>query len=76
MGLPRGARSGDGGGKKGPRRSGLIRLLFGRGWVRQGAVGVGEPGRRMEEVGHEQGGVPANRRAAPSRQRPEADGRG
>jgi hypothetical protein len=30
--------------KKGPRRGGVVRLLFGRGRVRQGAVGVGEPG--------------------------------
>jgi hypothetical protein len=38
-GLPRGAQSGDGGGKRRPRRSGVVRLLFGRGRVRQGAVG-------------------------------------
>jgi hypothetical protein len=43
-------------GKKGPRHDGVVRLLFGRGRVRQGAVGVGEPGRRVEEAGHEQGG--------------------
>jgi hypothetical protein len=45
--------------------------------VRQGGGGVGEPGRHMEEAGHEQGGgVPADLRAAPGLQRPEADGCG
>jgi hypothetical protein len=38
-GLPRGARSGNGGGKKEPRRDGIVRLLFGRGRVRQGGGG-------------------------------------
>jgi hypothetical protein len=33
--------------------------------------GVGQRGRRVEEAGHEQG-VPADRRAAPGRQRPKA----
>jgi hypothetical protein len=47
--------------------------------VRQGGtVGVGEPSRRVEEAGHEQGGggVPANQRATPGRQRPEPVGVG
>jgi hypothetical protein len=62
-GLPRGARSGDGGGKRGPRRGSVVRLLFWRGRVMQGVVGVGEPGRRVEEAGHEQGGsLPTSRR--------------
>jgi hypothetical protein len=54
-GLPWGARSGDGGGKRGLRCGGGIRLLFERGQVRQGAVGVERRGRRAEEAGHEQG---------------------
>jgi hypothetical protein len=34
--------------------------------MRQGAVGVGEPGRHVEEAGHEQGGgVPADRWVVP-----------
>jgi hypothetical protein len=49
-GLLRRARSGDGGGKKGPRCGGVVRLLFERGRVRQGAVGVGRRGRRVEEA--------------------------
>jgi hypothetical protein len=55
-GLLRGARSGHGGGKKGPRCGGVVRLLFERGRVRQGAVGVGRRGRCVEEAGHKQGG--------------------
>jgi hypothetical protein len=39
-----------------------------------GAVGVRESGRCVEEVGHEQGGVPVDRRVTPGRQRPEAGG--
>jgi hypothetical protein len=39
-GLPRGARSGDEGGKNGPRHEGVVRLLFERGQVRQGGGGV------------------------------------
>jgi hypothetical protein len=54
-GLPWCARSGDGGGKRGLRCGGGIRLLFERGQVRQGAVGVERRGRRVEEAGHEQG---------------------
>jgi hypothetical protein len=38
-GLPWGARSEDGGGKRGPRRVVVVRLLFERGWVRQGSGG-------------------------------------
>jgi hypothetical protein len=43
-GLPWGARSEDGGGKRGPRRGGVIRFLFERGRVRQGG-GEGRPTR-------------------------------
>jgi hypothetical protein len=49
-----------------PRRDSVVRLLFGRGRVRQG---VREPGRRVEESGHEQGGsLPT------SGQRPDSSG--
>jgi hypothetical protein len=41
---------------------GVVRSLFERGRVRQGAVGVGRRGRCVEDAGHEQwGGVPADR---------------
>jgi hypothetical protein len=43
-------------GKRGPRCGGVVQLLFERGRVRQGAVGVGRRGRRVEEAGHEQEG--------------------
>jgi hypothetical protein len=49
--LPWGAQSEDGGGKRGLRRGGVVRPLFGRRRVRQGgAVGVRDSGRRMEEA--------------------------
>jgi hypothetical protein len=54
---PWGARSEDGGGKRGARCGGIMRPLFGRRPVRQGgAVGVGEHGQRMEEAGARAGG--------------------
>jgi hypothetical protein len=53
---PSGARSEDGGGKRGPRHDDVVWPLFGWRRLRQGAVGVGERVRRVEEAGHEQGG--------------------
>jgi hypothetical protein len=61
-GLPQGARSGDGGGKEKAEARRHHLAPFWEGQVRQRAVGVGKPGRSVDEAGHEQGeGVPANR---------------
>jgi hypothetical protein len=52
----RGAQSGDGGGKKGTRRGGVIRLPFERGWVRQGGGGCRETRPTRGESGARAGG--------------------
>jgi hypothetical protein len=57
--------------EKGAEARRHCRLLFERGRVRQGAVGVGRRGRRVEEAGHEQGGPCRPVRGLPAEQRGE-----
>jgi hypothetical protein len=56
-GCPRGARSEDEGGKRGLRRGGVVRTLFGRRRVRQWAGGGRETGPTCGVSGARAGGV-------------------